>query len=95
MIRSRFKEAEQVELIDKKVTAQVTAQVGSYCDEPRAAREIMSELGLKHWKTFQKNYLKPLIDAGFLERTIPDKPSSRLQKYRLTAQGREILENLP
>ena len=88
------KPAEIIESVGAQVTAQVTAQVGSYCAEPRAAREIMSELGLKHWKTFQKNYLIPLIDAGFLERTIPDKPSSRLQKYRLTVQGRKFLENL-
>lgn len=44
----------------------------------------MTELGLSHWKTFQANYLMPLIQGGVLERTIPDKPKSRLQKYRLT-----------
>ena len=42
----------------------------------------MAELGLKHWKTFQTNYLEPMLVAGILERTIPDKPQSRLQKYR-------------
>jgi predicted transcriptional regulator len=51
----------------------------------------MAELGLRHWKTFQTNYLMPLLGAGILKRTIPDKPNSRLQKYRLTKKGIEYL----
>jgi ATP-dependent DNA helicase RecG len=65
-------------------TAQVTAQVGEFCREPRSSKEIMAMLKLKHWKTFQSNYLNPLMDAGFIERTIPDKPS-RLSDFRLIA----------
>jgi ATP-dependent DNA helicase RecG len=75
-----------------QVTAQVTAQVAAFCREAKAAKEIMAELGLKHWKTFQANYLTPLLQTGMLERTIPDKPKSRLQKYRTTAAGRAVLE---
>ena len=67
-----------------KASAQVTAQVVLNCQPPRSAREIMAHLGLRHWKTFQANYLKPLLEDGVLERTIPDKPKSPLQKYRLT-----------
>ena len=75
-----------------QVTAQVTAQVVAFCREPRSARKIMEMLGLKHWKTFQSNYLNPLLEAGFIERTIPEKPKSRLQKYRLTEKGKNVLE---
>ena len=79
--------------VTAQVTPQVTAQVTAFCIEPRSARDIMGILGIKHWKTFQNNYLSPLIKNGFLERTIPDKPNSRLQKYRLTASGREWIKN--
>ncbi len=78
--------------VTAQVDAQVAAQVGIYCQEPRTAKEIMAELELKHWKTFQENYLQPLLDVDFLERTIPDKPTSRLQKYRLTGKGRAWIE---
>ena len=43
---------------------------------------------------FVNEHLQPLLDAGFLEMTIPDKPRSSKQKYRLTAKGQQILENI-
>lgn len=42
----------------------------------------MKKLGLSHRPTFRQNYLQPALDAGLIERTLPDKPNSRLQKYR-------------
>ena len=75
-----------------QVTAQVTAQVATFCREPKPARAIMAELGLRHWKTFQANYLAPLLAMGILERTVPDKPRSRMQQYRTTQAGKTVLE---
>ena len=83
-----------LEGLSAQVTAQVTAQVVWYCRVPRTAREIMFLLGLKHRKTFRTNYLQPLLDAGWLEMTIPDKPRSSRQKYRLTDKGRELQKRL-
>jgi len=77
-----------------QVTAQVAVQVMLLCQEPRSAIQIMGELGLRHWRTLQTNYLIPLLEMGLLERTIPDKPQSRLQKYRLTEKGRRLLSDV-
>ncbi len=51
------------------------------CDYTLA--ELMQLVGLTHRATFQKNYLNPAIEAGLIERTIPDKPKSPKQRYRL------------
>jgi ATP-dependent DNA helicase RecG len=76
------------------VAAEVTAQVAAFCREPQPAKAIMAELGLKHCETCQANYLAPWIAMGVLERTIPDKPRSRMQRYGTTeawlAASREL-----
>ena len=75
-----------------QVTAQVTAQVLNFCQEPRKSSEIMELIGLKHWKTFQANYLKPLLQQGLLAMTIPEKPTSSKQRYITTEAGNEVLK---
>lgn len=56
-------------------------------------KELRTKLNLSHRPTFRGNYLHPALNAGLVEPTIPDKPTSRLQKYRLTEKGRSLLEN--
>ncbi len=52
-----------------------------FCQKPRATKEIMQFLHIKHRGLFYKTYLKPLLDAGLLSQTEPDKPRSKRQKY--------------
>jgi ATP-dependent DNA helicase RecG len=79
-------------LVPGMSTTQVTGQVLRFCQTPRKASEIRELLNLKHRETFTANYLRPLLEAGLLESTVPDKPRSRMQKYRLTPAGKEMLK---
>ena len=51
-------------------------------EDTLSAVEIMERLGLSHRPTFRKNYLNPALEKLFIERTIPDKPNSKNQRYR-------------
>ena len=52
----------------------------SICTEAKNILEIMIELGYRDKKTVRK-YLDPLVKQGRIAMTIPDKPTSRNQKY--------------
>lgn len=54
-------------------------------------QEIMTRLDLRHEDHFRINYLRPALDEGLVVLTLPDKPTSPAQKYRLTAKGRRRL----
>ena len=74
-----------------KVTLEVTPEVKRLlplCVEPLSRRELQERLSLRDEEHFRTAYLLPALASGLIERTIPDKPRSRLQKYRLTDKGR-------
>ncbi|CCO22602.1 Fic family protein [Maridesulfovibrio hydrothermalis] len=55
--------------------------------------ELQTALGLKDRKSFRELYLKPALGEGLVEMTLPDKPNSRNQKYRLTEKGQLAVYN--
>ena len=54
----------------------------------------MAVTGRSDRTKFRNQVLNPMLDAGLLEMTIPDKPTSRNQRYRLTSKGKTIYEGL-
>jgi len=56
--------------------------------------ELMAVAGRKDRTKFRNRVLRPLLDAGWIEMTIPDRPTSRNQKYWTTAAGRAVLEEM-
>ena len=54
-------------------------------------RELMQAVGLRNRPNFYSLYILPAFEMGCVEYTIPDRPKSRLQKYRLTDKGRAAL----
>lgn len=75
------------------VSEQVTEQVKELVkilNKEMDRQEIQNKLGLSHRENFRSNYLKPALELGLVEMTIPDKPNSSLQKYRLTIFGKQL-----
>ena len=56
---------------------------------------LMEALGLKDRRHFARTYLQPGLDAGLVEMTQPDRPTSRTQGYRLTTLGRQVHDSFP
>lgn len=72
---------------------QVTHQVKSLLKCLRngselSSSELLSKLNLKDRVNLRKNYLVPALEAGLIEYTVPEFPTSRKQKYRLTVRGK-------
>jgi cell filamentation protein, protein adenylyltransferase len=76
-----------------QVSHQVTPQVKkllSVLGSDMSRQDIQAALKLKDRKSMRERYLIPALDANLIEMTVPDKPNSRLQKYRLTAKGKKV-----
>jgi predicted HTH transcriptional regulator len=73
-----------------EVTGEVAGEVAKLvliCQGEMSRQELREGLHLKGDDNFRRLYLLPALEAGLLEMTVPDKPTSRFQKYRLTATG--------
>lgn len=57
-------------------------------------QEIQQKLHLSDRENFRLNYLKPALESAVIEMTLPEKPNSRLQKYRLTESGVRLKDAL-
>ena len=77
--------APSVENIDKLIV---------FCSEARSFSEMLAFMNLTDRTKFRRKYIHPLLEAGILELTIPEKPNSQNQKYRLTAKGLALQNSL-
>jgi ATP-dependent DNA helicase RecG len=77
--------------IGEQVGEQVARVLIACNTRPQSKAELLEAIGLANVYLNYKRHLVPLIEQGIIEMTIPDKPQSRLQKYRLTAKGRALL----
>ena len=55
--------------------------------------EIMTRLLLSDRTSFSERYLKPALQQGLLALTLPDKPRSPLQRYKLTSAGLALVRH--
>jgi ATP-dependent DNA helicase RecG len=77
-----------------QVTAQAAAQVAALLDAAQAEQSsdaLMAAAGLSHREHFRKQYLVPIMQAGWLVRKHPQ-PSHPQQRYKLTDRGQNWLD---
>ncbi len=76
-----------------QVTPQVVKllQVLTYA---MSREQLQRQLGLADRKSFRQAYLQPALEQGLIEMTLPDKPQSKLQQYRITSIGKAVLHRV-
>ncbi|MBD3243738.1 MAG: hypothetical protein GF331_24315 [Chitinivibrionales bacterium] len=83
-----------IDQVSDQVSDQVAALLIVMGDRPVSASSLMKSLRRTHRPSFREHYLHPALRAGLIEMTVPDRPRSRLQRYRLTGRGGEVRERL-
>lgn len=80
----------------QEITPQDTPQVMRLLEALAAGalgREVLQQrMELSDRKSFRQTWLAPALASGMIEMTLPDKPNSRRQQYRLTAKGQFWLQ---
>ena len=59
-----------------------------------ALADLMAAAKRTNRTKFRDQVINPLVEDGWLEMTDPDSPRSPHQKYRLTEQGKALLEEM-
>ena len=62
--------------------------------QSRTKQELLASIGLSNAYLNYKRHIVPLLEQGLIAMTLPEKPQSRLQRYRLTPQGQALLTAL-
>jgi len=52
----------------------------------------MEILGRSNRTEFRDQVLNPMLEAGWVEMTIPDKPTSSNQRYQITSPSKALLD---
>ena len=82
------------EVGDRSALSRHQVQILRNCLTEKAIGTLMASVSRKDRTKFRNQVLKPLLQGGWLEMTIPDKPTSSKQKYRLTDKGQQLLAEL-
>ena len=70
------------------------AQWGSGVSRIFREAEIAKLLGHTSVSGALHRQIRKLVDQDIIEMTLPDKPNSHLQKYRISAQGHSLITEL-
>lgn len=90
----RFAERVTVQVGIKSGPSQDQVQILRNCLTERPVGDLMNVIGRTNRTKFRDQVLNPLLEAGWLEMTIPNKPTSSKQKYRLTEKGQALISKL-
>ncbi|MDM1548849.1 putative DNA binding domain-containing protein [Empedobacter falsenii] len=66
-------------------------QILFLCLDPLPLDEILNKMGYSNKQSFRERYLGGLLAEDLIERTLPDKPNSKYQRYKTSNKGKLFL----
>jgi ATP-dependent DNA helicase RecG len=72
---------------DMRISNPIKKLIFSISNE-KSREELQLILGIKDREYFRKEILLPSMNIGLVQMTIPDKPNSKYQKYKLSSIGK-------
>lgn len=78
--------------VESRAESGVESVMKAIMDKPLSMSEISMKVGRRQVTGALKRLVQYLLSEKLIEQTIPDKPNSRLQKYRITAKGRQVVK---
>jgi len=91
-IQERHKEEHKEEHKDPCISRTMMSILRNLASVNLSRKELFASVGMKcDFRSFKRN-IEPLMIDGYIEMTLPDKPTSKLQQYRLTTKGRETIK---
>lgn len=89
-VQGTIQDTVQVAVQDtRQITDQVQQLVAALSDE-MSRTELQAALNLRNRAHFANSFLQPALEAGLIEMTLPNAPTSRKQRYRRTAAGEAL-----
>ena len=82
----KHQEKHQVELTETQRSILEALEDGTL-----SRKEIFAKVGISSDTRAFRRHVEPLVAEGFVEMTMPNKPNSKLQRYRLTDSGRSAI----
>ena len=84
--------SEETGQVGEQVGEQVKSTLESLKEGAKSKQDLLTAMGLSNAYLNYKRHIVPMMEQGLIEMTIPEKPQSRMQKYIVTAKGKDLLE---
>ena len=80
--------------LKSRLKSELAAKVVIFLEEGKYSKsELAEKLGHTSLSGELHKQIRNLLDMEYIEMTIPEKPKSSKQKYRLTRKGKDLLDN--